>query len=192
MEMRRTFVLLMILFLSSGVVEAKALKGKYFYVKSGLDGFFYLKAYPKNTSGNEGFTRIFKVGERDELVDEYPWYTRGELFMGWSPIVGKVALIKLENEHLDMEARPSDMVAKLIFYLGGKEIRSYDKEQLQAMGLGYSVNAFYGRNGDFKVLGVQQIPGTNEYVFSVKKENGEVLSFDIITGEQKNNKTALP
>ena len=155
------------------------------YVKSGLDGFFYLKAIPKDSNGEEGSTKVFKVGkENDELVDEYNWYTKGELYMGWSPLAGKVALIRLDKEDLDLKPHGGEIL-RLVFYLGGNKIRSYDQKQLRNMGLILPVITFYGREGDVKVLGVQQIPGTNEYVLSFEKENGEIISFDIVTGEQK-------
>jgi len=154
MNLRIEGLLLISLFICLLSCEALASKPvpNFPYIKCGLDGFFYLKAIPKDLSGEAGPTKILKVGkDGDELVDEYNWYTRGELYLGWSPLAGKVALIRLEKENLELRPHGCEIL-KLVFYLGGKEIRSYNKEQLQGMDLIQPVIIFYGRDGDFKVL----------------------------------------
>jgi len=150
------------------------------YVQSGPNGFFYARCVPHNAAGTAGSTDIYRVQEeRDEVVDHYDWFTKHGVVLGWSPIAGKVAVLALRPE-------PSDSLDKQVelrFYLGGKLLKSWTTAQLQALGADVGMSRPGGRMARFQVLGCEQIPGTNEFAFTVQIGKEKKLSFDILTGD---------
>jgi hypothetical protein len=160
-------------------------------VQSAFDGAFYVRSVPNSDYGTEGKTQVFRVRSNgDELVDEYRVYMRGELYLGWSPIAGKWCLIHLEPERItsDDDFEKVGTVSRLAFYMGGKEIMAYTGKDLEKMGLKKRVQTLVHRGlGQFMVHGIQQVPGTNHYVFLIEKtaeQNAgtETISLDITTG----------
>lgn len=159
-------------------------------VQSAFDGSYYIRSTPNEDYGNSGKTEVFRVTkDGDELIDEYPIYMRGELFLGWSPIVGGWAVVHLEPLRItsNNDYHKIGKVSRLAFYIKGKELKIYTQEDLTNLGL----NKHTGRlsaSRNFTVQGIKQIPRTNHYVFQVTKMNAErkeeILSFDITTGER--------
>ena len=160
-------------------------------VQSALGGAYYVRSVPSGDYGTEGKTQVFAVGcNGDELLDEYPVYMRGELYLGWSPIVGKWCLVHVEPERITSEHdfQKLGKVSRLAFYMGGKALVAYTGKDLEKMGLKEKVQTLvYRQLGQFMIHGIQQVPLTNHYVFVMEKTaeqgNGtETISLDIITG----------
>jgi len=143
--------------------------------------------------GSKGNTKVFQVKrDGDKLLDEYPIYMRGELYLGHSPIVGKKCLVHLEPERITSDAemwKKLGKVSRLAFYVGGKSIRAYTGQDLEKMGLKRKVATLFSRrSGTFMVLGICQIPRTNHYVLKIDKiaqagNDLETLLLDITTGK---------
>lgn len=161
-------------------------------VQSAFGGTSYVRSIPSSDYGTEGKTQVFRVKSNgDELVDEYPLYMRGELYLGWSPITGKWCLVHLEPERItsNNDFEKVGKLSRLAFYMGGKDIIAYAGKDLEKMGLKKKVQTLvYRRPGQFMVHGIQQVPGTNHYVFVIErtaeKGNGtETISLDITTGK---------
>ena len=151
-----------------------------------------MRSVPSSDYGTDGKTQVFKVRSNgDELVDEYPVYMRGELYLGWDPIAGKWCLVHLEPERItsNNDFEKIGRVSRLAFYMGGKEIMAYTGKELEEMGLKQKVQTLvYRQRGQFMVNGIQQVPGTNHYVFVIEKTtekgNGiDTISLDITTGK---------
>ena len=121
----------------------------------------------------------------------YPVYMRGELYLGWSPILGKWCLVHLEPARVSSDIDFDNMgkVTRLAFYVGGKEIFSYSSEDLQKLGLERKVAHLTNNlTGSFTVHGIDQIPLTNHYVFAMERTvgnqtNTEKVLLDITTGK---------
>ena len=183
--MKRTcFWALLIITMLAFSANADAKRAANFpYVKSDLDGFFYARCIPAKVEGRDGVTEIYHVkSDKDELVDRYTWYSKQGLFLGWSPIVGKIAVMSLDKER----GKPLDQQIEFSIYLGGKLLKSHTTNDL--LKLGARLNRIHSDNdlGDgavFEARGCEQIPGTNDYVFSIIVAENTKLSFDILTGE---------
>ncbi len=159
-------------------------------------GTLYVRSIPSSDYGTDGKTQVFSVRSNgDEFVDEYPVYMRGELYLGWSPIAGKWCLAHLEPERItsNNDFAKLGKVSRLAFYMGGKEIMAYAGKDLEKMGVKKRVQTLvYRQSGQFMVHGIQQVPGTNHYVFVIEKTaeqgNGtETISLDITTGKMFND-----
>lgn len=173
-------------------------------VQSAFGGTYYVRSVPSSDYGTEGKTQVFKVRSNgDELVDEYPVYMRGELYLGWDAIAGKWCLVHLEPERItsNNDFAKVGKVSRLAFYTGGREIMAYTGKDLEEMGLKQKVQTFaYRQRGQFMVRGIQQVPGTNHYVFVIEKTsekgNGtETISLDVNTGKtfsDDSGKKAVP
>lgn len=152
-----------------------------------------MRSVPSSDYGSEGKTQVFKVRSNgDELVDEYPVYMRGELYLGPDPIGGKWCLVHLEPERItsNSEWEKIGKVSRLAFYMGGKEIMAYTGKDLEEMGLKHKVDTLvYRQRGQFMVHGIQQVPGSNHNVFVIEKTTAkgnstETISLDITTGQR--------
>jgi hypothetical protein len=150
------------------------------YVTSGPDGVFYARCVPAEDRGTKGTTTVYHVlKDGDKVVDTYEWYVQGRVVLGWSPIAGKVGIMALGGP----PATGSDAPAELSFHLGGKHLASYSIDDLKKLGVKLDdLVASDGTRIGFKVIGCEQMPGTNEYQFVVEV-NGKKLSFDILTGK---------
>jgi hypothetical protein len=160
-------------------------------VQSKSGGSYYVRSIPSEDFGTKGKTQVFAVKRTgDELLDEYPVYMRGDLYLGWSPILGKWGVVHLEPARVtsDIDINRGS-VTRLAFYMGGKEIFSYSQDDLQKLGLERKVvHLNYNRNGSFMAHGIEQIPGTNNYVFVLERtvnnsSNTERILLDITTGK---------
>jgi len=161
-------------------------------VQSAFGGSYYVRSIPAEAIGNKGKTQVFKVkSSGDELLDEYPVYMRGELYLGWSPILGKWSLVHVEPARVssDVDFLNMGKVTRLAFYSGGKELFSYSSEDLRKLGLERRVTHLKNNlNGNYIVHGIEQVPRTNDYVFALEKTVNnssatERILLDITTGK---------
>ena len=161
-------------------------------VQSAFGGAYYVRSVPGADFGTEGKTQVFRVRkDEDELLDEYPVFMRGELFLGWSPLAGKWCLVHLEPERIRSNDDYTKLgkVSRLTFYMGGKKLHAYSGEELEKMGLKRKVQTLvYRQPGQFLVHGIRQVPRTNHYVFVIEKNgapgnNPEEILLDITTGK---------
>ncbi len=149
------------------------------YLQSGPDGAFYARCIPAATGGR-GTTEIYRVKDGgDERVDRYEWYCKHGVVLGWSPIVGKVAVMAIHPQFSNSE----DKQVELGFWLGGKLLKTWTIDELKRLGAEEAFGKPGGRMAAFQVLGCQQIPGSNEYVFVIQVSKEKKLSFDILTGD---------
>ena len=161
-------------------------------VQSAFGGAYYVRSVPDGDFGNKGKTQVFRVKrDLDELLDEYPVYMRGDLYLGWSPLAGKWCLVHLEPERITSndDSRKLGKVSRLTFYRGGKKIHTYSGAALEKMGLKRSVQTLVHKQpGQFLVHGIRQVPRTNHYVFVIEKigapgSDPEKIWLDITTGK---------
>ncbi len=149
------------------------------YVQSGPDGVFYARCIPQDTAGSAGTTDIYMVEkEHDKLVDHYDWFTQNGVVLGWSPIAGKVAVMAVRRE----DSIALEKQVEFSFHLGGKLLKSWTTADLKKLVSEIYPDRPFGQRADFNVLGCEQIPNTNEYVFTIRLEFDKKLSFDILTG----------
>ena len=179
--MRRLSVVVAALALVAGVPVALAKPAMNRpYVQSGPDGVFYARCVPKNLNGIEGTTAIYRVGaEEDELIDTYPWYSKERVVLGWSPIVGKVAVVSLARQEAN-DGRGETVVS---FYIGGKLLKAYTADELRKAGVQIGVGGKRTEGSPVRVIGCEQIYNTNHYVFAIGGEGEGKVCFDITTGE---------
>lgn len=143
------------------------------------EGLFYARSVPATANGTEGKTDIYLVGNaEDTKIDSYDWFNRNKLVLSWSPKAGKVAILKYD---------PENEKAALSFYMGGNLLKSYSHIELKRFGL-KSVNNYCGVHLGLKILGQEQVPNTNDYVFKIEFESSDIKMFDITTGEIFNKK----
>ena len=185
--MRRSVTVVASSFLALAACPAAARASKpvpnFAYVQSGPGGVFYARCVPAEAQGARGATRIYRVGkDRDELLDTYGWYAKEGVVLAWSPIAGKVAAMALGGGGGGpaAAAEPGERV-ELGFYLGGAFLNAYTTKDLKAWG----ADAWHRGGGGralFRVLGQEQIPGTNEYLFCIEIK-GKKFCFDVLTGK---------
>jgi len=166
-------------------------------VQSFFGGSHYVRAIPSNDYGDEGRTRVFRVKkDKDELLEEFPVYMRGDVFLGWSPLAGKWVVVHVEPTRItgNDDWLKLGAVSRLAFYMGGMKTQSYSDADLEQMGLKQKVQTLAQKRADnFVVRGIRQIPRTNHYVFVIERTavNGgdsEEIRFDITTGKKFRNR----
>lgn len=176
--------LFLIMQLPISLAGAKEAAGLWPYVHSDLDDRFYARCIPAGDSGDKGATTIFMVKRTDdERVDAYDWYNRNGVVLGWSPIAGKVAVWRLRQD----DSKPDPQRVEFSFYLGGKLLKSYTAQELIDRGSKFQdrLPRLDHAPLDYRVLGCQQVPGTNDYNFSIELRDGTPIHFDILTGEER-------
>jgi hypothetical protein len=166
------------------------------YVQSGPDGASYARCMPTAEEGSAGRTDIYTVGATDDQrVDRYDWYAPGGVTLGWSPLAGKLAVLAVVAERRqDGDWRAQE---ELRFAIGGKVIRSYTNGELIALGAAEVMSRRLGQRAEYRVVGCEQVPGTNEYDFILEvaggtKGEGKTLRFDITTGELRPDRPRVP
>jgi hypothetical protein len=183
--MKQMIIACLFLALVSGP-DASAFKdaGNRAYVQSGPDGVIYARAIPAANQGETGTTAIYRVREKsDELIDHYDWYTKHGLSLGWSPIAGKVAVLAVRK------AVPAslDRQVELSLYVGGVLIRDLTSADLKQMGAEIGWSPYGGERASFQVMGCEQIPGTNDYVFRLAFGKDRTVSINILNGQPVSN-----
>lgn len=177
--MRLPFIGSLLLILALPALAGKPATHRAF-VTAGPDGVFYARSVPSNSVGDKGSTEVFRVEKNgDQALDRYEWYNASGLILAWSPIAGKVAIMRMNRE----TGKPPELQTEFSFYMGGKLLRSYTTAQVLA--LGAELIADYPRGtkrAGYRILGAEQIPLTNTYVYSVLVKDKKVM-FDILTGE---------
>jgi hypothetical protein len=101
-----------------------------------------------------------------------------------------VTLAHLEPERItnNNDFRKVGKISRLVFYMGGKSLKSYTGKDLEKMGLNRKVQSLVHRQpGQFMVRGIIQVPRTNQYVLKIEKPSKtgggtEAILIDIITG----------
>jgi hypothetical protein len=148
---------------------------------------FFARCLPAKTRGNEGTTQILRLrAEGDEVVATYAWYNANGIVMGWSPKAGKVAVMRVRQD----EGLSQEKQIEFSFYLGDQLLRSYKTEDLVNLGAKVERDAHAIERGlgaaskraVYRVEGCKQAWNTNDYYFSVRLDDAQTLSFDIITG----------
>lgn len=151
------------------------------YVTSGCDGIFYARGTPTAADGSSGHTEIYRVrADGDQLIDRYAWYAPGRVTLGWSPTAGKIAVLSVMASERGAGWRKQE---ELRFSLGGAHLASWTNEQLLALGAAEVHSSHGGSHADYRVIGCEQVLGTNEYDFVVEIAGGKRLRFDILTGK---------
>jgi len=144
-------------------------------------GPFYARCIPSDGEGSKGITQIKQIrAEGDELISSFDWYSCHGIEMAWSPIVGKISIMRrTQEEGLLGEA------IEFSFYLGSKFLKSYSVNDLIALGVkkrhklkGCGISGTL----DYSIEGSKVVPGTNETYFFVKYDSDKVLIFDIKNG----------
>jgi hypothetical protein len=177
---RGSFMCVVVLGLAASASAFSKARGAFAYVQSGPDGVFYARCVPADCG--PGSTKIFRVlGDTDKLVDSYDWYSPDGVVLGWSPIEGKVAVMCLHGSGRD-PGKPAAGQPEFSFHLGGKLLKSYTTRELVDLGAEESALPQGGRGAVYKVVGCEQVPGTNRYLFVVEVKGGRRISFDITTG----------
>jgi hypothetical protein len=148
------------------------------YVQSGPDGVIYARCIPAGITGSAGRTEVYRVEtQKVALIATYGWYAPEGVTLGWSPTAGRVAVM----------ARRAEPAAELSFYLRDTRLASCTVDDLGKLGVevgkqrdttGPTVRA------EFRVLGCEQVPGTNDYLFVIESK-GKRLAFDILTGKPR-------
>jgi len=141
---------------------------------------FYARCIPDEAEGSKGITQILCVDkDGDTLLHEYKWYNKSGLHLGWSPVVGEVAVMRFGQE----EGKDLDNQIELSFYLGGKLLKSYTTSELVALGArtGRS-SADLGPRAIYRTMKCEQVPNTNDYHFGLDLGNGKLLRFNVLTG----------
>lgn len=172
-----------------GYVNAKGAGNRPYIAAFEEQSSFYARCIPAATTGNEGTTQILRLRpEGDEVTATYAWYNRNGIVLAWSPKAGKVAVMRLRQD----EGLPTEKQIEFSFYLGDQLLRSYTTTDLVKLGakLERDWRAFekddsapISERAAYRVEGCKQVPGSNDYYFSVRLDDAHTLSFDILTGE---------
>jgi hypothetical protein len=182
---RGFFACLVILGLATSASARSKARNPFPYVQSGPDGVFYARCVPAADGKGPGSTKIFRVrAENDELVDSYDWYARDGVVLGWSPIEGKVAVMRVHRGERDA-GKPAAGQAEISLYLGGKLLKSYTTQELVELGAEESMTRHGHDGANYKIVGCEQVPGTNRYLFVIEGNGGRRIRFDIITGNRE-------
>jgi hypothetical protein len=70
----------------------------------------------------------------------------------------------------------------LSFHLGGKSLASYTGDDLGKLGIEITKRRGPGPSTDFRPVGCEQVPGTNDCVFVIESR-GKRVAFDVLTGK---------
>ena len=148
---------------------------------------FYARCIPAKITGSEGNTQILRLRpEGDEVVATFAWYNRHGLVMGWSPKAGKVAVMRVRQD----AGLPVERQIEFSFYLGDQWLQSYTTEDLVKLGAKVELDRMAVEDGlgvsskraVYRVEGCKQAWNTNDYYFSIRLNETQTLSFDILTG----------
>jgi hypothetical protein len=181
-HIRSLLACLVLIGLAGSASASSKARGPFPYVQSGPDGVFYARCVPAQGGKGPGSTKIFRVrAEQDELLDSYDWYAQAGVVLGWSPIEGKVAVMRVHREEREA-AKPAAGQAEVSFYLGGKLLKSYTSRELVELGAEEPMTRQGYEGANYKVVGCEQVPGTNRYLFVIEGKGKRRISFDIVTG----------
>ncbi len=179
---RAVLLTLLLVGVLSPALASKKRVDNFAYVQSGLGGRFYVRCVPDSPRGESGSTVVYRVrSDEDEIVDRYDWYSRDGVVLGWSPIVGKVAILRKGGQSSPDHSKQHEFS----FHLGGEHLKTYTTEDMVKMGA--NIPSKKGDGGDkraeIEFSGCNQVPGTNDYVFVVAVNGSKTIQFNILTGE---------
>lgn len=146
------------------------------YVQSSTSGCYYAKCIPDEPYGTKGKTLVYHVGrDEDVLVHTFDWFSTRIYVQGtaWGPSV-----IRFGPWHRG--AAPSADHLAIALYRNGDLLKEYSTKEIAALGgFGKTVSHYTVFR---KELGYRWI-ASNDYAFDVELHNGNILSFDVKTGE---------
>lgn len=173
-----TYTIIVILFAHS--TEAKRASNYPYAQALPSHGRIYARCIPEENDGDKGSTEIFRVRKGgDELVDKYDWYNKRGIRLGWSPTVGKIAIMRFKQE----EGKEFDEQIELSFYLGGELLKTYTTSDLIKLGACVArTSVDRGPHAEYKPIECRQVPGTNDYYFRIELGDGTVLRFNVLNG----------
>ncbi|MDA7916217.1 hypothetical protein N9B94_03185 [Verrucomicrobia bacterium] len=159
-------------------------------LQSALAGAYYVRTVPSEDFGTSGKTEVFQVSSKgDILLDEYPVFMRGKLYLGWSPLAGKICLVQVCPERITSndDWNKLSKISRLAFYMGGKETLSYTRKELEEMGLTNKVaHLAHSGAGYYLIHGIRQVPRSNHYGLAIERNitgGRETIMLDITTGK---------
>ena len=163
------------------------------YVQSGPGGIHYARCLPPGAAGKAGAgaggrTTVYAVeGEHDRVLDRYDWFAPAGVALGWSPTAGKVAVAALFEVEPDAGGDGGAWRGReqLRFSIGGRLLKAYTAGDLLALGAPERRDSSGRRGAAVRLVGCEQVPGTDEYDFVVAAANGLTIRFDITTGERR-------
>ena len=163
------------------------------YLLSDAEGKFYVRATPAGKTGEDGTTRVYRVGAdgNDELLTTYKWYARPRrVRLCGNPDTNEVAVVLHDpRSGLDIENVKNETVLR--FFGGGTALMTYRVKDLEQMGIQVKRIArehpFYRQ--DYVVQGCERI-GESEYAFTLLTSGNKRVRFDVRTGKQRVHGTA--
>jgi hypothetical protein len=171
-----------------GTAGAKSAANSPYVVAFEEQSPFYARCIPDKSRGSEGTTQILCLQPKgDEVIATYAWYNRNGIVMGWSPKAGKVAVMRVRQE----EGVAVEKQIEFSFYLGDQCLASYTTADLVKLGAKVELDAgaieagldASSKRAVYRVAGCKQVWNTNDYYFSVRLDETQALSFDILTGK---------
>jgi hypothetical protein len=148
------------------------------HVTASESGQFYAKSMPLAPYGLEGSTRIYQVGDPDDLLlHTYDWYTPRIFLEGFA---GTRDVYVVQTGPWPRGARASSGHLALAFYRNGVLIRRYST--LDIAGRPENVSASVSHYAVFRRLAGFRRPYGNQLVFDAELHDGRSLTFDADTG----------
>jgi hypothetical protein len=167
-----------LVWLTLTVGDADQEAGNRAYVATSAYGQFYAKSVPREPHGLKGSTRIYQVGDPDDvLLHTYDWYSP-QIFLEGFLGTREVYVVQTGPWHRGARASADDLA--LAFYKNGRLIRRYST--LEIAGRPENVSASVSHYVVFRRLAGFRRPYGNQLVFDAERHDGQALTFDADTG----------
>jgi hypothetical protein len=167
-----------LVWLTLTVGDADQEAGNRSYVAASASGQFYAKSVPHEPYGLKGSTRIYQVGDPDDvLLHTYDWYTP-QIFLEGFLGTRDVYVVETGPWHRGAQASPGHLA--LAFHKNGTLVRQYST--LEIAGRPENVSASVSHYVVFRRLAGFRRPYGNQLVFDVELHDGRALTFDVDTG----------
>lgn len=176
---KKIIAVLLFLLAAANTAFADEEAGNRAYVQSSEYGLFYGKSVPAEPYGLKGKTQIFQViPEQDQLLYTYDWYSP-EIFISGFTAGPTVYVVKFGAWNRGHVATSQDLA--VAFYKNDKLLKEYSTLDIaqNENNVSASVSHYTVFN---KKLGFRR-PWGNQLIFDVERDNSEVISFDLETGE---------
>lgn len=142
----------------------------------------YAKCIPAAFSGTNGVTKIYRVGEDEDILEHtYDWYTTLIYLSGAS---GKTSVVRFGGWNKGHSANTNDLA--LAFYYDGRLLKSYSTLDIAGQPDNVSTSvSHYVWYGNVRGYGYLTSPSSKYliYGFTLKTKDGRTLCFDVKTGE---------
>jgi hypothetical protein len=167
-----------LVWLTLTVGDADQEAGNRSYVAASASGQFYARSVPEESRGLKGHTRIYQVGDPDDvLLHTYDWYSP-QIFLEGFLGSRDVYVVATGPWPRGAQASPGDLA--LAFYKNGRLIRRYST--LDIAGRPDNVSASVSHYVVFRRLAGFRRPYGNQLVFDAERHDGQALTFDADTG----------